>query len=153
MPTVSLFSQYGFQGTDYSFDSESDLAVVGVSMKWDLFTSGQRKSKIQLAQIDQQILESRKLELERQVQLEVINAHYSIQTTLKGIELAKQELFNFQKNYSLVEKKYQQGIVNYLEYSNSLNNKLSAENKLILAQYNYQLEQIKLERLTSNYQF
>jgi len=152
LPSVSLFGQYGFQGTDYTFDSESDLAVVGMSMKWDLFTSGQRKSKIQQASIDRQILESRKLEVENQVQLEVINTYYSLQTAMKGIELAMQEQQNYQKSYSFVEKKYQQGIVNYLEYSNSLNNKLNAENKLIIAQYSYKLEQIKLERLTSSYQ-
>ncbi|MBT3302317.1 MAG: TolC family protein [Bacteroidetes bacterium] len=153
LPNVTLFGQYGFQGTDYSFNDETDMAVAGLSMKWNLFTSGQRKSKIQQAQIDRQILESRKLEAENQVQLEVINTYYSLQAAKEGIELAKQELENYQKSYSFVEKKYQQGIVNYLEYSNSLNNKLNAENKLILAQYSYQLEQIKLERLTSSYQF
>lgn len=153
LPSVSAFGQYGFQGTDYSFNNESDMAVAGLSMKWNLFTSGQRKSKIQQAQIDCQILESRKLEVKNQLQLEVINAYYSIQTAIEGVALANQELENYQKTYSFVEKKYQQGMVNYLEYSNSLNNKLNAENKLILAQYSYQLEQIKLERLTSSYQF
>ena len=153
LPSLSLFGQYGIQGTDYKFDSESDLAVVGMSMKWNLFTSGQRKSKIQQAQIDRQILENRKLEVENQVQLEVINTYYSLQIAKEGIELAMQEQENYQKSYSFVEKKYQQGIVNYLEYSSSLNNKLNAENKLIIAQYSYKLEQIKLERLTSSYQF
>jgi outer membrane protein len=153
LPTVSLFGQYGVQGTDYNINSESDLALAGVSLKWDLFTSGQRKSRINQAKIDRNITESRKQEVERQVQLEVINAYYSIQTAMQGIELAKEELENYQKSYSFVEKKYQQGVVNYLEYSNSLNNKLNAENKLILAEYSYQLEQIRLERLTSGYQF
>lgn len=153
LPTVALFGQYGFQGEDYTFNSESDLAVVGVSMKWNLFTSGQRKSKINQAKLDRDITESRKQEVERQVQLEVTDTYYSMQTAMKGIELAEQEQFNFQQTYSLVEKKYQQGMVNYLEYSNALNNKLNAETKLILAQYNFQLEQIKLERLTSAYNF
>lgn len=152
LPTVSLFGQYGFQGEDYTFNSESDLAVLGVSMKWNLFTSRQRKSKINQAKIDCNITESKKQEVERMVQLEVTDTYYSMQTAIKGIELAEQELFNFQQTYSLVEKKYQQGMVNYLEYSNALNNKLNAENKLILAQYNLQLEHIKLERLTSSYQ-
>ncbi len=153
LPEVSLFGQYGFQGEDYSFDNESDLAVAGVSLKWNIFTAGQRKSKIQQAKIEQQIIENQKLELERQLQLEVVNAYYSIQVAQKGIELAKGELYNFRKTYSLVEKKYQQGIVNFLEYSNALNDQLNAEIKLILAQHDYQLEQINLERLTSAYQF
>ncbi|MBN2893738.1 MAG: TolC family protein [Bacteroidales bacterium] len=153
LPEVSLFGQYGFQGEDYRFDNESDLAVAGVSLKWNIFNAGQRKSKIQQAKIDCQIIESQKLELERQLQLEVVNAYYSIQVAQKSIELAEQELDNFRKTYSLVEKKYQQGMVNYLDYSNALNNLLNAEIKLILALYEYQLEQINLERLTSTYQF
>lgn len=153
LPEVSLFGQYGFQEEDYTFDNESDLAVAGVSLKWDLFTSGQRKSKIQQAKIDQQIIQSQKSELERQLQLEVVNTYYSIQVATKSIDLAEQELYNFRKTYLLVEKKYKQGRVNYLEYSNALNNQLNAEIKLVLAQHDYQLEQINLERLTSAYQF
>jgi outer membrane protein len=152
LPEVLLFGQYGFQGEGYSFDNESDLTVAGVSLKWNIFTSGQRQSKIQQAQIDRQIMESQKLELERQLQLEVVNTYYSIQVATKSIDLAEQELYNFGRSYSLVEKKYQQGMVNYLEYSNALNNQLNAEIKLILAQYSYHLEQINLERLTSAYQ-
>jgi outer membrane protein len=153
LPTVSLFGQYGIQGTDYNIDSESDMAIFGASMRWDLFTSGQRKSKIKQAEIDYKITEGRKMEAERQIQLQAIEAYYSIQTAKKRIELAQEELIYTKKSYNLIEKKYQQGMVNYLEYSSSLNNKINAENKLILAQYNFQMEQIKLERLTSSYQF
>ena len=153
LPTVSLFGQYGVQGTDYNINSNSDLTIAGASLKWNLFTSGQTRAKINQAKIDIDIMESQKQELERKVQMEIIDCYYSIQTASQGIELAKEELQNYEKSLSLIEKKYQQGIINYLEYSNALNNKLNAENKLILAQYSYQLEQIKMERLTSSYQF
>ena len=153
LPKISIGAQYGFQGKEYVFSNSSNFASVGINLTWDLFTFGQRQSKINQAKIDRNITESRKYEVERQIQLKVIDAYYSIQTAVQGIELAHEELRNYQKSYKLVEKKYQQGMVNYLEYSNSLNNKLNAENRLILAQYSYQLEQIKLERLTSSYQF
>lgn len=153
LPEISIGAQYGFQGEDYIFNSSGDFASAGINLKWNVFTSGKRKSKINQAKIDRNITENRKQEVERQVQLEVIDAYYSIQTAMQGIELANEELLNYQKSYMLVEKKYQLGMVNFLEYSNALNNKLNAENKLILAKYGYQLEQIKLERLTSSYQF
>lgn len=153
LPKVSLFSQYGYQGTDYSFDSNSDFAAIGLSMKWDLFTSGQRKSKVNQAKIDYKIAEVQKQETEQQIQLEAADAYYSIQSALKSIELAQEELQNYQQSYIIVEKKYNLGMVNYLEYSNALTNKLNAESKLIIEQYSFQLEQINLERLTSSYQF
>lgn len=153
LPKVSLFSQYGYQGTDYSFDSNSDVAAIGFSMKWDLFTSGKRKSKVNQAKIDRQIAEVQKQEKVQQVQLEAVETYYSIQTAIKSIELANEELQNYQQSYTIVEKKYNLGMVNYLEYSNALTNKLNAESKLIIEQYSFQQEQIKLERLTSSYQF
>ncbi len=153
LPQINVGAQYGFQGSDYEFNNEGDFASIGFNLKWDLFTSGQRKSKVNQAKIERSITENKKQEVERQVQLEVIEAYYSIQTAMQGIELAQDELKNYKKSYDLVEKKYQQGMVNYLEYSNALNNKLDAENTLIIAQYGYLLEEIKLERLTSSYQF
>lgn len=153
LPQVSLYSQYGYQGTDYSFNSNADVAAIGFSMKWNLFTSGQRKSKINQAKIDHKISEVKKQEAQQKVQLEAVDAYYSIQTALKSIELANEELENYKESYKIVEKKYNLGMVNYIAYSNALTNKLNAESKLIVEQYNFQIEQIQLERLTSSYQF
>lgn len=152
LPQVSVGASYGFQGQDYAFNNSGDFASVGFNLKWDLFTSGQRQAKINQAKIDKNITENRRQDTERQIQLSIIDAYYSIQTARQGMDLANEELQNFQKSYNLIEKKYQQGIVNYLEYSNALDNKLNAENKLIIAQYDYVLERIKIERLTSSYQ-
>ncbi len=153
LPEIGLGAQYGYQGTEYNFASDYDLAAVGVTLKWNMFSSGQQKAKVQQSRIDQQIATSKKLEVERQIQLEVINTWYTIQTNQKGIDLAQQELLNYTKSYQLIEKKYQQGMANYFEYSNALNNKINAENKLIIAQYDYLIGQVKLERMIASYQF
>jgi outer membrane protein TolC len=44
-------------------------------------------------------------------------------------------------------------MANHLELANALNNEVNAENKLILARYDYYISQIVLERITSAYQF
>ncbi len=153
LPKISAGAQYGFQGTDYSFTSDYDLALVGVTLKWNLFTSGQQKSKVNQARYERQITESKKQEIELQIQMDVMDSWYSVQTAQKSIDLAQQELQNYDKSYKLVEKKYQQGMANYFEYSNALNNKINAENKLIISRYDYLIEQAKLERKVSDYQF
>ncbi|MBI9070124.1 MAG: TolC family protein [Melioribacteraceae bacterium] len=152
LPKISIGAQYGFQGEEYTFNDESHFAAVGINLSWSLFTSGQRQSKISQAQIERKILESRKQEIELQIQMEATETYYSLKTAQEGIELAEGELQNFRLSYLLVEKKYQQGIVNYLEYSSALNNKMNAEIKLILAKYTYQIEQINLEREISAYE-
>ncbi len=153
LPEIGIGAQYGYQGTEYNFASDYDLAAVGITLKWNIFSSGQQKAKVQQARIDQQVASSKKIEAERQIQLQVINTWYTIQTNQKGIDLAEQELLNYEKSYQLVEKKYQHGMANYLEFSNALNNKINAENKLIIAQYDYLIGQVKLERMIAGYQF
>lgn len=153
LPQISLWASYGYQGEDYSFNSESDLGMIGISLSWNLFDSGQRKAKIQQAQIEKKITQEKKLEAEKKIQLDVINTYYSMITARDGIELAEQELKNYKRAFELVGKKYEQGMANHLEYTQALNDKLNANNKLILARYEYEIQQINLERITSSYKF
>jgi outer membrane protein TolC len=153
LPDVSLGATYGYQGEQYSFTADQDFAQAGVYLSWNLFSSGQRKAKISQAKIDMQIAIEKKREAEKQIQLEVMDAYFNLQASFEGIGLAKEELANYQKTYNLVEKKYRNGMVNHLELSNALNNRVNAENKLILARYGYFISQIDLERITSGYKF
>jgi outer membrane protein TolC len=153
LPEVSLGATYGYQGEKYSFTADDDFAQAGVFLSWDIFSSGQRKAKISQAKIDMKIAAEKKLEAGKQIQLEVMNTYYNLQTSLEEIGLAKEELENYKKTFQLVNKKYQNGMANHLELANALNNEVNAENKLILARYDYYISQIVLERITSAYQF
>jgi outer membrane protein TolC len=151
LPDISLGATYGFQGEDYSFTADDDFAQAGIYLSWELFSSGQRKAKVKQAQIDMQMAVSQKEEVKKQLQLDIMNTYYSLQTALKSIAFASEELENYNKSYQLIHKKYQNGMSNQLELTNALNNRINAENKLILAQYDYYLKQIELERITSAY--
>jgi len=148
-----LWAAYGYQGEKYSFTNDDDFAQVGISLSWDLFTSGQRKAKVQQAGIDRDILEQKKLEAVKHIRLEVMDAWYSLNTARKGIDQAGEEALNYRKSYHLVSKKYQRGMAAHLELSNALNNMLNAENRLILASYDYQIRQVELERVVAGYEF
>ena len=153
LPEVGLWAAYGYQGEKYSFTNDDDFAQVGISLSWDLFTSGQRKAKVQQAGIDRDILEQKKLEAVKHIRLEVMDAWYSLNTARKGIDQAGEEALNYRKSYHLVSKKYQRGMAAHLELSNALNNMLNAENRLILASYDYQIRQVELERVVAGYEF
>jgi outer membrane protein TolC len=153
LPEVSLWASYGYQGEKYSFTKDDDFAQVGISLSWDLFTSGQRKAKMQQAGIERDMMELKKMEAVNQIRMEVMDAWHSLNTARKSIDQVEEEALNYQKAYNLVSKKYQMGMTNHLELSNALNNLLIAENKVILARYDYYVCQIELERITSSYQF
>lgn len=149
LPEISLYASYGYQGESYSFTDEYNFGQAGLKLSWEIFNSGQRRAKVQQAKIDLDITKEKKYELERQIEMEVLDAYYSIETAKQGVELAKEEVANYKQAYELILKKYNRGMVNHLEYSNALNNLLNAENKLLLANYEYYLKQIELERVVA----
>jgi outer membrane protein len=150
LPQISLGASYGFQGDKYVFNKENDIAQVGLSLSWNFFTSGQTSSKVEQACIEKLISEEKKSETESKIKMEVMEIFYSLKTALKGIELAKEEYENYYKTFSLIQKKHALGMSNHLEFSNALNNQLTAENKVILAEYEFYLNKIKLERAVGN---
>lgn len=153
LPQISLWASYGYQDEEYNFDSDHDVGMAGVTLSWNIFSSGQRQAKIQQAQIEKKITQEKKLEAEKQIQLNVIDGYYSMIAAGKGIELAEEEAKNYSRTFDLVNKKYDLGMANHLEYTQALNDKLNAQNKLILARYEYEMQQINLERITSSYEF
>ncbi|KUK75958.1 MAG: Outer membrane efflux protein [Proteiniphilum acetatigenes] len=149
LPEVGLWASYGYQGEKYSFTKDDDFAQIGISLSWDLFTSGQRKAKVRQARIDRDLMEQKKLEAVSRIRMEVMDAWYSLNTARKGIDQAEAEAMNYRKAYNLVSKKYQRGMASHLQLSNALNNLLNAENKLILARYDNQIRQVELERVVA----
>ena len=151
LPEISIYASYGYQGEEYSFTNENDFTQAGIKLSWEIFNSGQRRAKVQQAKIDFEISTEKKYELERKIEMEVLDAYYSMETSRQGVELAKEEVANYRQAHNLLLNKYKRGMVNHLEYSNALNNLLNAENKLLLANYEYYLKQVELERIVAEY--
>lgn len=152
LPELTLYATYGYQGEQYSFTREDDFAQAGLNLSWEIFNSGQRKSRVQQARIERDMLDQKKVELERQIQMEVMDARYSIETANKGLELANEETNYYQQAHELMLKKYQQGMVNHLEYSFALNNLLNAENKSLLAGFDVLQSLLNMERILADEQ-
>ncbi len=153
LPKIHLGASYGYQDEEYRFNSDTDLGIVGLSLSWNIFSSGQQKARIQHAQIESSINQIKRQEAERQIELELLDTWNSIQTAGKSIELAELELSNYQKTFQMIDMKYQKGMVNQLEYHSAHSNMLNSEIKLNMAQYDYQVKWVELERQTATYEF
>ncbi len=151
LPEVALGVSYGYQGEEYAFDSEHDFATVGVKMSWTLFSSGQRSARVQQEKINRSITAANMDQLKINIRMDMLDAQYSLQTADKGIEQALEELDNYNSAFKLVEIKYREGMANYVEFSNALDNKVNAQSKLIVAQYEYLKEAAVLERVQATY--
>lgn len=150
LPQVSLGASYGYQGDKYEFNKQNDFAQVGLSLSWTFFSSGQREAKVEQAKMERRITEQKKTEAAMKIQMEVMDAYYSAVTARKGIDRAADECANQKKIFQLVEKKHSLGSANRVEYANAFANQLNAEEKVIVAQYEFQTCMTTLEYAVGN---
>ena len=152
LPNINLVADYGIQGTRYTFNRDADFAMGSLVMSWNLFDWTTR-SKVQQAQIEKQEVAKQKEELQRQIDLQVVNGFYDLETALKQIELAGAEVEAAQKAFRLVNKKYSQGQANLVELTNARTQMTNAEQNLILVKFDYQVKQANFERVAGLYRF
>ncbi|MEM7104857.1 MAG: TolC family protein [Bacteroidota bacterium] len=136
LPEISFAADYGFQGSSYNFNRDSDFMMGSIAMKWNIFDRS-NKYKVQQAQIEKSILEQRKIETSQQIGLQVVNSFYDLEAALKSIELATKEVESTRKAYKLVFTKYQRSLANLVELTESRTHKTNAEHKLVIARFDY----------------
>ncbi len=84
-PSVFIGGNTGFQGFGYTFSGQAYL-VAQVGLQWDLFKGYERKSKIQQAKIQTELLRTKKLEVEKQIELQTTQAFYELQTARESLK-------------------------------------------------------------------
>lgn len=152
LPQVNLVADYGFQGTHYRFSRDDDFAMGSIVMSWNLFDHTTKK-KVQQAEIEKLKMQKQKEEVQQQIGLQVTNAYYDLEAGRQQVLLAQAELEAAQKAFRLVQKKYNQGQANLVEFTNARTQQTNAGQKLIIAKYDYQVKLAALERATGAYKF
>ena len=137
LPSVVAVLDAGYQGFGYAFDDNQNYWMATISLKWNLFTGFQNRSRQQRFALQDMQLEQQINALEQQIQLEVndqqqqlLAAHTAWQATRKGVRSAEQ-------NFTLVSKKYQQQQASLLELLDARTTLTRSQLQTTVAQYDY----------------
>lgn len=150
LPTINLALDYGVQGVNYNLDKDSDYMMGSVVMSWSIFDRT-TQPKVDQAKIAKLELQQQKAEAQQQIGLQVVNAYYDLEAGLKRITAAEAEVEAAQKAFRLVNKQYTQGQANLVTFKNARTQMTNAEQKLVIARYDYQIKQAELERAVGGY--
>ncbi len=150
LPDLNLVVDYGVQGTNYAINSDSDFAMGSLVMSWDL-VDFKRKHKVQKAQIAREEVAKQKEEAYQQIGLQVVSAFYELEASRKSIAAARAEVQSARQAFRLVDKKYRQAQANQVEFVDARTRLTNAEQNLIIAQYDYQVQIAEYERVTGTY--
>jgi len=134
LPTIKIEDSYSRFKYDYAnpaYTNDNDRQnTVQLTMQWKIFDFGSTSSSVQAAQ-KMYLSKNSDLAYEKsKAKASFKSAQNSYQTALAKIEAAKARLQASEMTYDLVQKKFQQGIVNNVTYLDALTDKFNARSSL-----------------------
>jgi len=129
IPKIGTYLDLGSQAFNWQFNNQSRYYFWGVSLEWNLFSSGKNSYKIKQTQSDRQSIEVQTDYVRQQLLTELKVRQNDMQSAVAQYESAQSQLKTAQTYYDDVLKLYKEGMVIYIEL-------LDAQNQLIDAQLN-----------------
>jgi outer membrane protein len=137
LPEMFIAVDYGFQGTQYSFNKNQDYVQASAILTWNLFSGFQKREKIRQSVLEKEIMEKKLEEARKQIELEVINTMNELFTSEKGIKVAEDRLKNAHEGFRLVSRKYEEGQSSLLEFIDARTTLTQSEENLIISRFRY----------------
>ncbi len=139
LPKINVVGDIGYQGYYYKFGSDQQYWLVQFGLTWDIFKGGEKKSRTQQARIDYQVMENKMEQLKKQIELQVIQAHYDLGSARQAFAASQSGVKSAEKSFQIIRAKYKEGQAILLEY-------LDAQNKFTNAQLTNSINQYELLR-------
>ncbi|MGV3557417.1 TolC family protein [Larkinella arboricola] len=148
LPNIYVGGSTGFQGFGYTFTNQA--YVVGqVGLSWDLFKGYEKRSKVQQAKIQTELVQTRLTEVEKQIQLQVLQAYYELDAANESLTASQTGLANAEQTFRLIDSKYRNGQALLVEYLRFQNDRLTAQIQQVLARYDVLTKRAALDRATA----
>ncbi|MBK8554831.1 MAG: TolC family protein [Lewinellaceae bacterium] len=143
-PEAYIGGQFGFQGTGFQYDKDQAYALAQVGLRYDLYTGGQRQSKVQQARIAADKISVQQLELEQQIALQVTQAWQNLEAARAGLDNAEKALEAASERFRIINNKYRAGQALFLEWTDANNKVNVATLQRVMAHTALQLAEAKL---------
>jgi outer membrane protein TolC len=137
IPDLLIAVDYGFQGTEYRFNSDHDYVQASAVLSWNLFKGFQNKSKIKQSKLEMEMADQKLEEAKKQIELQVVNTVNELLAAEKGIDAAESRLKSAKEGFRLVNRKYDEGQASQLEFIDARTTLTQAEENLIISRYRY----------------
>lgn len=139
LPKINAVGDIGYQGFQYKFDQPQQFYLVQFGLSWDIFKGGEKRMRVQQARIDQSVLENKMQQLKKQIELQVIQAYYELETSRQALASSQSGVRSTEKSFQIIRSKYNEGQAILLEY-------LDAQNKLTTSSLTHSINYYELLR-------
>ena len=145
IPNVYVGGSTGFQGYGYTFQNQA-YVVAQIGLQWDLFRGYEKRSKIQQAKIQTNALQTRVAEVQRQIQLQVLQAYYDLTAANESLTATQSGMVNADQTFRIIDSKYRNGQSLLIEFLRYQNDQLTAQLQHSLARMDVLVKRATLDR-------
>ena len=145
IPNVYVGSNAGFQGFGYTFKNQA-YVVAQFGLQWDLFRGYEKRSKIQQAKIQTTVLQTRLAEVQRQIQLQVLQAYYDLDAATESLAATQSGMLNADQTLRVIDSKYRNGQSLLIEFLRYQNDRQTAQIQHSLARMDVLVKRAALDR-------
>ena len=145
IPNVYVGANTGFQGFGYTFQNQA-YVVAQVGLQWDLFRGYEKRSKIQQAKIQTEAVQTKMTEVQRQIQLQVLQAYYDLDAATESLAATQSGVLNADQTFRVIDSKYRNGQSLLIEFLRYQNDRLTAQIQHSLARMDVLVKRAALDR-------
>jgi outer membrane protein TolC len=149
LPRVAAALDYGFQGAGVTLDRRRDFAVGSLVVSWDAFNGGRDVARRQAAVADAERARVRAAETRELVILDVRQAYRAAAVARAAIGTADARVAAARSGYSLVQRRYAEGLASQVELLDARTTLTDAELNRVITAYRYARRYVELERASA----
>lgn len=146
LPAVAVALDYGIQGNEYRFGRDNDATTASIVLQWNLFNGGQDAARREGAAAARRSAELQRAEVDRQIALDVRTAWDAVQVARESLVAADARLAAAQSAFTLVDRRYREGVASHLEWSDARTQLTAAQLNQSLTRYTLAARGFDLER-------
>jgi len=151
VPKLGTFIDLGSQAFDWKFNSQSRYYLFGVSLEWNLFSSGKNNYRVKQALADRDALASQTDYVQQQLLTELKVRQAGMQSAIAQYEAAQSQLKTSQTYYGDMLKLYKQGTAIYIELLDAQNQWIDAQLHANIALYDTWIADAAIERASASF--
>lgn len=151
VPQVNTFLDLGSQAFDWKYNDKTRYYFFGVSLSWNIFSSGVNTYKVKQARAEQHSLAEQTDYIEDQLKTELYVRKNDFQSALAQYYAAQSQLKTAETYYNDELKLYKEGLAIYIELLDAQNQLINSRLDSNIALFNTWISYAAIERANASF--
>lgn len=151
IPKIGTSLDLGSQAFDWKFNDKSRYYLFGVSLEWNLFSSGRNNYKIKQSIASEQAVSAQTNYVTQQLLTELNVRRANLQSAVAQYKAAQSQLNTSQTYYNDMSKLYKEGMAIYIELLDAQNQWVDAQLQSNIALFDTWISFAAIERANASF--